>query len=250
MGTWISHLRTAEQLLQKFPELELAPFAFGSLAPDSGLPNADWTEFDPPKEVTHFLNVGEDEGLIKDWVFYNTYLSNCPIDEKSRYSYLLGYYFHLLCDNFWAIKIGRVTEQAYADQIEDQSQQVWRLIKRDWYGLDQKYVRDHPNSIFWQVIVQEPNPPPYLEFLPEESLHHQLDYIRGFYAKPDPRWELDRPYPYLNQKTMDRFVQESVSSLIYIYDQLDRLASLGKTHSALDLLPEEALRAYDPPLGD
>src|SRR5262245_39081459 len=64
MGTWISHLRIAENLLAQIPGLDEVAFAYGNLAPDSGLPNADWTIFDPPKTVTHFLRVGEDEGQI------------------------------------------------------------------------------------------------------------------------------------------------------------------------------------------
>ena len=55
MGTWISHLRIAEQLLTAMPQLDEVAFIYGNLAPDSGLPNADWSAFDPPKEVTHFL---------------------------------------------------------------------------------------------------------------------------------------------------------------------------------------------------
>ncbi len=66
MGTWIGHLRIAENLLAVLPHLDEVAFAFGSLAPDSGVPNEDWSQFDPPKEVTHFLRPGEDEGRIKD----------------------------------------------------------------------------------------------------------------------------------------------------------------------------------------
>lgn len=74
MGTWISHLRIAESLLQHFPNLDEVTFAFGNLSPDSGIPNADWTEFDPPKEVTHFLQKGEGEYAIHDLIFYEKYL--------------------------------------------------------------------------------------------------------------------------------------------------------------------------------
>ena len=66
MGTWIAHLRVAENLLPHLGSVDEVAFAYGSLAPDSGLPNADWSAFDPPKEVTHFLRPGEDEGRIKE----------------------------------------------------------------------------------------------------------------------------------------------------------------------------------------
>ena len=83
MGTWISHLRIAENLLSHFPELDEVTFAFGNLSPDSGIPNADWTEFDPPKEITHFLRTGEGEGEIHDLVYYEQYLLNIKPEDTS-----------------------------------------------------------------------------------------------------------------------------------------------------------------------
>ena len=95
MGTWISHLRIAENLLQHYPELDEVTFAFGNLSPDSGIPNADWTAFDPPKEVTHFLQKGEGEDAVQDLVFYEQYLSNIqPEHDIKRYRFGLGYFFH------------------------------------------------------------------------------------------------------------------------------------------------------------
>ena len=38
MGTWISHLRIAENLLDHFPELDEITFTFGNLSPDATSP--------------------------------------------------------------------------------------------------------------------------------------------------------------------------------------------------------------------
>ena len=38
MGTWITHLRVAEKLLEHFPGVDEVTFAFGNLSPDSGHP--------------------------------------------------------------------------------------------------------------------------------------------------------------------------------------------------------------------
>jgi len=98
MVTWISHLRVAENLLGHFPKLDEVAFTFGNLSPDSGIPNADWTEFDPPKEVTHFLRKGEGEYAIHDLVFYEQYLANIkPKHDIKLYIFRLGYFFHLIC---------------------------------------------------------------------------------------------------------------------------------------------------------
>jgi hypothetical protein len=47
VGTWISHLRIAETLLAHLPDLDEVAFAYGNLAPDSGIPNTDWSWFGP-----------------------------------------------------------------------------------------------------------------------------------------------------------------------------------------------------------
>src|SRR5688572_33206791 len=74
MCTWICHLRIAEKLLPHFHDLDKVTFTFGSLAPDSGIPNETWTEFDPPKEVTHFIEKGEGEDRIRDLLYYQEYV--------------------------------------------------------------------------------------------------------------------------------------------------------------------------------
>ena len=48
MATWIVHLRIAEALLARRPELDAGQFAIGSVAPDSGLPDEKWENFTPP----------------------------------------------------------------------------------------------------------------------------------------------------------------------------------------------------------
>ena len=110
MGTWISHLRVAENLLPHFPEVDEVTFTFGNLSPDSGIPNADWTEFDPPKEVTHFLRKDGEEHEIHDLVYYQQYLMDIqPGDDIRLYSFRLGYFFHLICDIMWSKRIGKAT---------------------------------------------------------------------------------------------------------------------------------------------
>ena len=252
MGTWISHLRIAEKLLAAIPDLDEISFTFGNLSPDSGLPNADWTQFEPPKSVTHFLHSGNDEAGIHDLEFYCKYLSNSVSSSSDSYSsFALGYFFHLLCDNLWAKRIVATMKREQAglflargkkDSIE--------LIKTDWYGLDQRFVRDHPESIFWRVLLHAPNPPQYLPFIPPVALNHQLDYIRKFYAEPDATWVLDRAYPYLNGATMTRFVDDATASLLKIYSRLGELSDLGDSPTALMLLAEDEIAPYVPPLGD
>ena len=251
MGAWISHLRITEKLLPHLEGLDEAAFLFGNLAPDSGKPNEDWTQFDPPKEVTHYLKKGEGEGHIRDMQFCHDFLQRAsPDDDNSRYSFLLGYFFHLLCDNLWTKWIGAASRRDYAALIEEKGIYAWRQMKEDWYGLDFLYVRDHPGSNFWQILMPAVNPPAYLPFLAEDALHLQLDYIRRFYSEPDPGGALDRPYPFLNEATMSRYVNDSVQVILDIHQNLNQLAQQNNSHTALALIPAEKLQPYEPPLGD
>jgi hypothetical protein len=251
MGTWISHLRVAENLLGHFPELDEVTFAFGNLSPDSGIPNADWTEFDPPKEVTHFLRKGEGEHAIHDLVYYEQYLSIIkPEADIKLYSFRLGYFFHLICDLMWARRIGAATKQEFKELFDKDRKKAVSTVKDDWYGLDQLYVRDHPEHIFWRVIMTNPNPPSYLPFVQDKALHQQYDHIRKFYSEQEDKWFLFIPYHYLNETTMTRIVDESIEAVLIVHKKLQSMKNLDGLKSSVSLLPESLITPYEEPLGN
>ena len=251
MGTWISHLRIAENLFRHFPSLDEVTFAFGNLSPDSGIPNADWTEFDPPKEVTHFLKKGEEEHTIRDLVYYGQYLAPVKPEENIKlYSFRLGYFFHLICDIIWAKRIWDATKTAYHDELERDESQAIENIKREWYGLDQLYVRENKDSLFWRVIVPSPNPPSYLPFVKDKALHHQYDYIRRYYSQPESDWFSALPFRYLNENTMDRVINDSIEAVLLVHKKLRNGKDFDGTLSSVDLLPESLITPYEVPLGN
>ena len=251
MGTWISHLRIAENLLTHFPELDEVTFAFGNLSPDSGIPNADWTEFDPPKEITHFLRKGEGEGEIHDLIFYEQYLLNIqPEDDIKLYSFRLGYFFHLICDMMWAKRIWDASKIIYEHELKADRSKAIENIKADWYGLDQLYVRENPDSLFWRVIVPSQNPPSYLPYIKNETLHQQYDYIRKFYSQPEKDWFSSLPYRYLNEKMAHRLVDESMGAVLLIHKKLQGMKDLDGLKSSISFLPETWTMPYEHPLGN
>jgi hypothetical protein len=250
MGTWICHLRVAEKLLPHFPELDKITFTFGNLAPDSGIPNETWTEFDPPKEVTHFMEQGEGEDRIRDLDYFREHVAN--IDPKAdirKYSFRLGYFTHLICDLLWMKYIADTTMKTFDKMIEEDSLKAWGTIKDDWYGLDQRYNRDYPEGLFWQVIYKCPSPPSYLPFVNEKALHIQYDHIRKFYGEPEAEWFAERKFPYLNEVTMTRVVDDTTRATMFILDQLKH-TEMSNLHCSIELLPEELTRPYKMPLGD
>jgi hypothetical protein len=251
MGTWISHLRVAEQLVGHFPKLDEVTFAFGNLSPDSGIPNEDWTQFDPPKEVTHFLRRGQGEHTIHDLIYYEQYVANIkPEDDIKLYSFRMGYFFHLICDIMWAKRIGEATKQQFKPLFDEDRKKAVSTVKDDWYGLDQLYVRDHPEHIFWRVIMANPNPPSYLPFVQDKALHQQYDHIRKFYSEQEDKWFLSIPYNYLNENTMTRIVSESVEAILIVHERVRTLKGYDGLQSSVSLLPESLTAPYEDPLGN
>ena len=54
MASWMVHLRIADKLLDQIPGLSPTEFIVGNIAPDSGVPIADWSAFSPPTKISHF----------------------------------------------------------------------------------------------------------------------------------------------------------------------------------------------------
>ena len=54
MASWMVHLRVADKLMGKIRFVNPTEFIVGNIAPDSGVPNADWSVFTPSTTVSHF----------------------------------------------------------------------------------------------------------------------------------------------------------------------------------------------------
>ena len=120
MATWIVHLRLAENLLDLISGLDVQQFAIGNVAPDSGIPDEKWETFDPQGEVTHFHRLDDDLRRCADLDFYRRYLVSVdPVDESGkRFSFLLGYFFHLVTDNLWRERVFLPTRGRFAEEFE------------------------------------------------------------------------------------------------------------------------------------
>ncbi len=239
MATWIAHLRLAENLLDQIPGLDPGQFAIGSIAPDSGIPDEAWEKFTPPPEITHFKRSTSVHKDIADLDFYRGYLAGLSPDDAGRFSFRLGYFFHLVTDNLWTIKVGLPTSERWAAEFAADPKFIW-TVKRDWYGLDFVYLRDHPESLFWRVFLDARPDTAGLDFLPAEALSRQLAYIKEFYQRTDERVQeaYRREYVYLTQAGMDAFVDETAEYLARVYTALQEQGSVpGEAQSILEVFP-------------
>lgn len=238
MATWIAHLRIAENLLELIPGLDPGQFAIGSVAPDSGIPDEKWTKFDPPPEVTHFKRSKSVHKDIADLDFYRSYLADVPANETLRYSFRLGYFFHLVTDNLWTIQVGKPTNERWEEQFEADRKFIWE-VKLDWYGLDHIYVREYPDCLFWRIFLETKPASADLDFLPSRALPHQLKHIKAFYQRDDDEIKtmMGRPMIYLPKSEMDRFVADATVHIYAIYQILWPTPPVFDNHvSALELI--------------
>ena len=221
MATWIAHLRIAENLLACIPNLNPGQFAIGNLAPDSGIPDENWEEFNPPPEVTHFKRSHSVHKDIADLDFYRGYLADVPPDDTGRYSFRLGYFFHLITDNLWTLDVGLPTSERFAGQFAADKSFIWE-VKQDWYGLDHIYVREYPESLYRRIFLDAQPASADLDFLPPQALPRQLRHIKSFYQRDDEETQamMSRPMIYLSKEEMDRFVADATTRIFRIYQIL------------------------------
>lgn len=244
MASWIVHLRVAEKLLEQIPGLDAAQFAIGNVAPDSGVPDEKWENFEPPPEITHFQHeLGVDHIVSGDLLFYREYLGDVEsVSDPARFSFLLGYFFHLVTDNLWRINVFRPVREKYAKHFEDDPNFIWE-VKKDWYGLDFAHVRANPDGIFWQVFLSADYTTQYLDFFPPEAVPQQLEYIKTFYQRQDEEVENKLRLSeniYLTAKEMGDFVDSAAQTILSIYDQIWNQGVLFEDHlTALDLVGED-----------
>jgi hypothetical protein len=222
MATWIGHLRIAENLLGLIEGLDAEQFTVGNIAPDSGLPDEKWERFDPPPETTHFKDSGENDAEIQDLRFFDEYLASGQVRRDiARISFLLGYFFHLVTDRYWYLEIGKPTRNRFSQQFEEDSDFIWE-VKRDWYGLDHIYLREHPDSLFFRDFQAYEYRQDYLGFLSTGAIKHRIDEIRTLYQRDDERTRslMERPFIYLSKDDMNRFISNATDHLKRIHQVL------------------------------
>lgn len=243
MATWITHLRLADALLAQIPGLDEVQFAIGSVAPDSGIPDENSEKFEPPVEITHFKPPDGAPWRCADLEFYRRYLSSIePGGDMPRYSFLLGYFFHLVTDNLWSRQVGQPTRARFAAGFAVETE-MWSQVKRDWYGEDFQHVRNHPECLYWRTFLncayKPKHPGGYLDFLPAAAIRQNIAYIQGFYQRTDDeieQWYIQRPGVYLNGAEMDRFVTCNAARLVEIYRRLQ--AGLDGSEGCLSILDD------------
>ncbi|MDD6763385.1 MAG: zinc dependent phospholipase C family protein [Clostridiales bacterium] len=203
MATWIVHLRIADEYLRRGLIPCERDFILGSVAPDCGYGVKDsYGDFMPPPEITHWAPGGV-KLYCEYWKFMDEYLTGKK--DSIDYWFYLGYYVHLTTDIMWSTMMYLPTKITYADQYE-KNPDFLRIIKKDWYDLDFKFLRDHPDFRPYSIIKNAGEVKDYLPYYEPGQLTAQIRFIGDYYSDPKDRI-LDREYPYLSEKNMNKFIE-------------------------------------------
>lgn len=212
MASWMIHLRIADALLPHWKDLPETPFILGNLAPDSGVPNADWTAFTPPYAVTHFQRETEHGKVIDAEAFRAQWLR--PEDSKEDYAFFLGYYVHLLTDIRWSATVYAPLKRDYPKEYAENKRALIEAAKADWYDLDYLYLEEHPDFPAFRLYAEAANyPHPFTALFAPDALENRRQYIVNFY-RTGPHGDLRRPYRYLTPGEAEGFVGETVKWLL------------------------------------
>ena len=216
MASWMVHLRIADALLAHWEGIDETAFVMGNLAPDSGVPNADWTAFYPPYHETHFQTQTDRGNVIDIPQFCSRYFHEEAIGRYSaaEYAFFLGYYVHLLTDVRWS-KMTKATLLAHFPQEYAQDkEQLIRTAKEDWYDLDFLYLEQHPDfrafTVFENAVGFENR---FLDLFSSDAFDNRRQYICGFYHSQE-HGPLHRQYRYLTPEQASDFVQQTASWIL------------------------------------
>ena len=208
MASWMVHLRIADTLLNQLSSLSPVEFIVGNIAPDSGVPNEDWSVFTPSTTISHFRTPRHkkaDPVCFAEKYFTIEQIKTYTAEQKSFY---LGYLIHLMTDVAWSNHILYPAKERFADEwAADSNACIWRM-KEDWYDLDFMYLRDHPDfrafRIYRDAIGFENR---FMEEFSPDAFDNRRKYITDFYLSGKDN--LDRYYPYLTKEAMDSFVAKT-----------------------------------------
>ena len=234
MATWITHLMIADRVLEHLPGLDRRSFCVGNIAPDCNVENEDWTSFTPSREVTHWMQ-GERKKVSDCDAFCEEYILNRKgaITSNEEYSFLLGYYAHLLADAAFQAMIRdedriravwkRIKSNEQLRQVGSDMDETWDSAKKlisksnrmkEIYTMEAEYLRDHPNSGYLTEILPLKDFPDYIDYLPQGSIVRKIG-VMGYLPKPDDTVDFitmsRREYAEFVDQTV-RLVLEMVSS--------------------------------------
>lgn len=235
MASWITHLIIADEILKRIPNLDSRGFCVGSIAPDCNVENEDWTEFVPPKSVTHWMT-----GPRKRLSDADRFCADCiekrldEIGAGEEYAFLLGYYAHLLADAAYE-RMARDEERVQAawarirrdDALNRASagmEENWDSIKRlltrreikrttQWYEAE--YLQSNPDSGYLTELLPLKEFPSYLAYLEPGCIVRKIGVMGRVPEKsgPEPKWIA------ISREEYTAYIEDTIALILERFDR-------------------------------
>lgn len=204
MASWVTHLMIADSVMKQCPELDRHGFCVGNIAPDCNVENEDWTSFTPSREVTHWMNEKRKVSSDSD-SFCKEYIYKCKnkIQSQEQYSFLLGYYVHLITDAAfqWYIRDDNRVKDTWRRINANENLRVCAMgYPKDWdsvkklisknermheiHSMEAEYLQDNPTSGYLTEILPLKEFPDYIDYLPHGCVVRKIG-IMGYLPELD-----------------------------------------------------------------
>ena len=221
MANWLTHMILADRLLHRDLPLDARGFCIGSIAPDCNVENEDWTEFTPPRQVTHWMT-GADKSLADHESFYRQHVVGRIYPSLEERSFWLGYYAHLVTDaryqtfirdnsrvasSFTRLKANPVYAAKVAGPPEtfDTLKKAFgkQAVFRDIAFLEAKYASEHPESCYLAILRKTYLVPDYPAFLPQGAIVRKIHIMAPEVPMPSEQ----PPLLFFTQQEYDVFLE-------------------------------------------
>lgn len=235
MATWVTHLMIADRVLEQVSELDRRGFCVGNIAPDCNVENEDWTCFTPSREVTHWMSEKRKTAADCDR-FYQEYIENRMGDIKTeeQYSFLMGYYAHLIADAEFQryvrdeSRVASVWKRIKKHPILSEKalgmQENWDSVKslianedrmKDIYSIEAAYLKKHPESGYLTEILNLTDFSDYIDYLPHGAIMRKIN-IMGYI----PKIEISAyPYIAMSEEEYEDFIEETIKLTVNAFEK-------------------------------
>lgn len=230
MATWVTHMMIADGVLESVSELDRRGFCVGNIAPDCNVENEDWTRFTPSRSITHWMDTERKKASDCE-KFYEEYIENRWQDIRSEeeYSFLLGYYSHLITDaefqrfirdesriaDVWR----RIKEHPVLSEKASGMSENWDSVKKligkkermkDIYTMEADYLANHPGAGYLTEILNLKSFPDYIDYLPEGAIVRKIAVV-GYLPQRETG---DYSWIGMSQEEYEYFVDRAIELVI------------------------------------
>lgn len=214
LATWLAHLRIAQKVKERIPGIILPYLMIGSIAPDSGIPDESFRNYDPPKEITHFSSIEEGKRNIDLDVFFEKYLATSKIITRSdsTRSFLWGYYFHLIADKIWIDKYLLPNKKLY-DTENHQDKDFIEVMRNEIYALDFMYLQQNGGEIIQRFKNTKVDINFFNEFKPS-YIYECQKRIADYYE--NDQYTLVGEYRFYDLDKIEEFISEATLQCIEV----------------------------------